>query len=125
MDLPSVEEREEIVVIHINAVGRDVAKFDVKEIANEAVDFTGAEIEGVIKEAMFNAFYEDREINTKDIVDVLHNTIPIAKTKAEEIEFLRNWAKDRARIANGKLVEQRKLKNQKRSLTKEKHWEAS
>lgn len=99
-DLPVIEERIEIFNIHVNKVGREPKKYDVKKLAAETVGFSGAEIESVIYAAMRKAFMEDREFNTKDILTSIKETVSLSMTKKEEIIALRNWAKDRARWAS-------------------------
>lgn len=100
IDLPDINEREEIFKIHLTKIKREVKKFHLKELAKQTEGFTGAEIEGTIIEAMYAAFYEDKEITTKDILTAIRDKPLMIKTKYEEITALRNWAKGRARIAN-------------------------
>jgi SpoVK/Ycf46/Vps4 family AAA+-type ATPase len=100
--LPSQEDIKSIIKIHLKKVGRDPKKFNIQKIAAKMVHFTGAEVENCIKEALYNAFFEDREITTEDIINVAKNTVPIVQTRSEEIQALEKWAKDRARFASDK-----------------------
>lgn len=100
VDLPSEDERREIFKIHLAKVGRDPKGFNLKELAKQSEQFTGAEIESVIQESLAIAFTEDREITTKDISALLPHTPIIAKTKESEIAALRRWASGKARLAN-------------------------
>jgi len=101
IDLPSRAERRDIFDIHLRRRGRHSRHFDLEKLARDSVGFTGAEIEAAIISAMYNAFPEDRDINTDDIISALEETIPLSKTAREQIEYIRNWAATRARPASG------------------------
>jgi ATP-dependent 26S proteasome regulatory subunit len=99
VDLPGKDEREEIFRIHLVKRGRDPANFDVAACAVSSPDFSGAEIEEAINSALYDAFYEGKEVTTEHIVRALSETVPLAKTMDEQIHRLRNWAEGRARGA--------------------------
>ena len=70
-------------------------------MVKESQNFTGAEIESSIEAAMYEAFSDNkRDINTKDILLSLKNSVPIAIIMKEEIDALRKWASERARSAS-------------------------
>jgi ATP-dependent 26S proteasome regulatory subunit len=101
VDLPNIEERKTIFKIHLEKRNRDSNNFDINLLAKESNNFTGAEIESSIEAAMYEAFSDDkREINTKDILLSLKNSVPIAVIMKEEIAALRLWASERARSAS-------------------------
>lgn len=99
-DLPTQQEREDILRIHIKKFGRLPEQFDVGKIANMAVDFSGAELAQVVVDALYWAFQRDREPNTQDLLDAVQRTHPLSKTMPERIESVREWAKGRAVPAN-------------------------
>ena len=101
VDLPNESEREKIFIIHLNQRNRDCKKFDIHSLVKESQNFTGAEIESSIEAAMYEAFSDNkRDINTKDILLSLKNSVPIAIIMKEEIDALRKWASERARSAS-------------------------
>ena len=101
VDLPSEFERRKIFEIHLFKRNRDVNRFDMELLAKSSVNFTGAEIESSIEAAMYEAFSDNkRDINTKDILLSLKNTVPISVTMKEQIDYLRKWASERARNAS-------------------------
>ena len=59
------------------------------QLSNE---FSGAEIEQVVIEAMRLGFNENREFNNEDIIVSVQNLVPLAKTKSKEINLLKTWA---------------------------------
>lgn len=119
VDLPSAEERVEILGIHIGKTGRDLANFKgYEKLAGEvAAGYTGAELEAIVKQAMFDAFSEgQREFTSKDIEKAISQTVPLIKTKAKEIADLRAWASNKARQANvGEIVQVTAIPERKRS----------
>lgn len=98
--LPSKQDIIEILKIHLRKVGRNPDNFNIEKIADCMTYFTGAEVASTVKEAMYNAFYEDREVNTEDMIKVAKEVIPLYKLKAEEISEMEKWAKYRARFAS-------------------------
>lgn len=100
VDLPNDNERKEIFQIHIRKTGRDPKKFNLDQLVNKTVDYTGAEIQNAVEEGMYSAFFRDEEYTTKDILLAVDNLPKLAETKREEIKALRAWSKGRARMAN-------------------------
>ena len=103
VDLPNSEERTAIFKIHLKLRKRDAL---AEQITAECVPvlttdgFTGSEIEGIIKEAMFNAFDEGRDIGMTDLMDAAVATTPLSVTAGEKIKAIREWASTRARFAS-------------------------
>lgn len=100
VDLPDEAEREAIARIHVTRRKRDLELLDPKAISLICRDFSGAEIEQSIVDAMFRAYSEDREVTLEDIKAAAEATMPLAVTMSEDIAKLRAWAKGRARYAN-------------------------
>jgi len=100
IDLPTEPERAKIFDIHIRLKKRDAGKFDIPALAKAADQFSGAEIEQVILSAMYRAFAEDREFTSQDIAQEIGRTVPLAVTAKEKIQYLRDWARQRARPAS-------------------------
>jgi SpoVK/Ycf46/Vps4 family AAA+-type ATPase len=100
VDLPSREERIEVFRIHLLKRRRDAARFDLDVLADHSHNFSGAEIEEAINSALYDAFYERRDITTEHVLNVLAQTVPLAKTMDEQISRLRAWADGRARNAS-------------------------
>lgn len=120
-DLPDKAERVAIARIHVERRKRKTDDLDPETIATICDDFSGAEIEQVIIDAMFRAYSEDREVNLKDIQTAAEATMPLSKTMAEDIKKLREWAKGRARMANKRSVDAPSADGVKRAaITKDK-----
>jgi SpoVK/Ycf46/Vps4 family AAA+-type ATPase len=100
VDLPQLEERAEIFRIHLQKRGRDASKFDLPELAQRSEGYSGAEIEQAVIAALYDAFDENRDINTTDVESTLQTMVPLSRTMEEEIHGLREWASTRARPAS-------------------------
>lgn len=105
IDLPSKNERKEIFGIHLKKRKRDPKKFDVEALAEATPGFSGAEIEQLVVEALFDAFDASRDLKTDDLLKAARATVPLSMTMREKITYLRNWAETRARMASSEPVE--------------------
>lgn len=101
VDLPTRQIREEILRIHIKKKGRDLADYDVAALAEQSVGFSGAELEEAVREGLYDAYSEGRELATRHIAQAIQQTFPLSRTMRDQIEGLRKWAKVRARLATG------------------------
>ncbi|MGO8702315.1 MAG: AAA family ATPase [Candidatus Brocadiia bacterium] len=99
IDLPAAAERREIFSIHLQKRKRDPAKFDLDELADASLGFSGAEIEESIVSALFDVYYEKKDLTTEALVKSLRASVPLSKTMSEDIAELRRWADGRARPA--------------------------
>lgn len=100
--LPSQDEREAIFAVHLNRLRpHNLEKFDMKRLAYETPEFSGAEIEQTIIEAMHLGFSQNRDFSTDDILMAASQIIPLARTAREQIAFLEQWASSgKARLAS-------------------------
>jgi SpoVK/Ycf46/Vps4 family AAA+-type ATPase len=97
VDLPSKDARVEILNIHLKAKKRNPEDFLVDYLASETAQFSGAELEAVVLKGLHYAFADGkRPLTTDDLMSGVHNTIPLAVTRKEDIDALREWAKTRA-----------------------------
>lgn len=100
VNLPSRDERQDIFRIHLAKRARTPDDFDIELLAQKTEGFSGAEIEACVIAGMFEAFSNNREVTTADILDAVQTTIPLSVTMEEEINAIRDWAKGRARPAS-------------------------
>jgi len=94
VDLPSGEEREEILGIHLNKRKQDGASFDMEELVLKTRDFSGRNIEQGILMAMTRSFSESRPLTQDDLVSTFEGIIPTSKTKKAEIETMRTFVEN-------------------------------
>lgn len=109
VDLPSAKERENIFDIHLRNKGRDhkALGLDMGKLVKASEGFSGAEIEEVVNEALFNAYADgQKDVTMKNLLDCMNATSPLSRTMAETIANLRKWAEQRARFASKEKPEQ-------------------
>jgi SpoVK/Ycf46/Vps4 family AAA+-type ATPase len=93
LNLPTREEREAIFEVHLKKVREGAIKnFELPLLSQLSKEFSGAEIEQVIIEAMRLGFNEKREFNNEDILISIQNLIPLARTKSKELNALKEWS---------------------------------
>lgn len=101
IDLPTEDERIQILGAALAAHKRQDVDIDYTEVAAACDSFTGAEIAAIVPDAMFAAFREDgREVATTDLLRAAATVVPLARTASAKIEALRTWAEGRARPAS-------------------------
>jgi SpoVK/Ycf46/Vps4 family AAA+-type ATPase len=96
VDLPNQGERKQILAIQLNKRKRNPATFDLDRIGAAAKGYSGAEIDAAVQTAMYAAYSQKAEVTTEHLLNALGATVPLSTTRAEEIEALRAWARDRA-----------------------------
>lgn len=93
LDLPAKEEREAIFDVHLGRFRpQTVGGFQTKLFGDLSRDFSGAEIEQVVIEAMRIGFNENREFTNQDVISAIQNVVPLAKTKSAELNQLKKWS---------------------------------
>lgn len=86
--LPNSTEREKIFDIHINKRRpQDLKYIKVNELCAKTEGFSGADIEGVVKDAVESAFADDKEsIQTSDILEAIKNTHSLSEIMKDALE---------------------------------------
>ncbi len=100
--LPNQEERSQIFSVHLNKYRpHNTRAYDIERLAYETPDFSGAEIEQGIIEAMHIGFSQNRDFTTDDILEAASQIVPLAQTAQQEIQVLQEWAASgKARLAS-------------------------
>jgi SpoVK/Ycf46/Vps4 family AAA+-type ATPase len=96
VDLPSQDERKQVLSIQLSKRKRNSAEFDLDELATRARGFSGAEIDAAIQTALYAAYSEKTSLTTQSLLDALAQTVPLSTMRAEEVQALREWAETRA-----------------------------
>jgi SpoVK/Ycf46/Vps4 family AAA+-type ATPase len=100
--LPSQEERQAIFEVHLSRLRpHKLGEYDLGRLAYETPDFSGAEIEQTLIEAMHIGFSQNRDFDTDDVLAAASQMVPLARTAQEQIAVLQNWAAaGKARMAS-------------------------
>jgi AAA+ superfamily predicted ATPase len=101
VELPSDNERMEIIRIHLARKGVPLNIFDYAPLVKVTEGFNGAEIEQGVIQALFRAFSENRSIKQNDLFIALEGIVPLSTTMKEQIKTLERWAFNRALRAGG------------------------
>jgi SpoVK/Ycf46/Vps4 family AAA+-type ATPase len=98
LNLPTETERKEIFKVHLQRLRPSrLREFDLGLLARQAKDFSGAEIEQVIIDAMHRAFGrgtngQRQDFTTEDILRSTEETVPLAAIARAQILDLKQWA---------------------------------
>ncbi|KAK0173110.1 hypothetical protein PV328_006353 [Microctonus aethiopoides] len=123
--LPTKDEREKILEVLCNAHGIDISELDLKILAENSVNFTGADLNAVLTQAQMNLFAENSQlisnenleaiegikISQSDLVKSLEVTQP-SLTAAEIAKFHKIYSK----FSKGDGFTEDLLKNLKSTL---------
>jgi ATP-dependent 26S proteasome regulatory subunit len=96
VDLPGPEVRSALFALHLKKRGRDAAAFDLLKLAATSEGFSGAEIEQAIVAGLYTAFSQKQQLTTEILIAEIRGTQPLSVTRAEDIQAIRDWAKNRA-----------------------------
>jgi len=105
VDLPSEDERLEILKIHLKRRGFDPEKFDLERMRRFTRGWSGAECEQCVVAAVTAAKLEDREVATADLIAVASQIVPLSRTMKEQVDHIRSWAHERAVRASPREVQ--------------------
>jgi SpoVK/Ycf46/Vps4 family AAA+-type ATPase len=93
MALPSRDERQSIFDVHLKRFRpNSTQNYQISLLSELSKDFSGAEIEQVVIDAMRLGFSERRDFTNEDIIISIQNVVPLAKTKSKEIKLLQDWS---------------------------------
>lgn len=113
VDLPSYDQRIEVTECLLLRKKQNPDNFALNEIAGYSQDYSPAEIEKAINNALFVAFSDNkRSLSTNDIISEIGKFPPLYSTRKEEIDKMRTWAigengkGGRAVLANKPCVKQ-------------------
>ncbi len=110
VDLPTEKEREKIFQVHLNKKLnsgniRHEVKADpetLKMLAELTEGFSGAEIEQVVIAGLYEAFFNDRGLESEDLKKSIRDTVPLSVLQKEQIKSLKEWAGNRAVLATAR-----------------------
>lgn len=96
VDLPTSEERKDILKIHLKRNGLDASKYDLILLASATRGWNGAEIEQAAIQARVTAHANRTEVTQNDLLAAFGKIIPLSRTMEEQIKAIRSWARTRA-----------------------------
>lgn len=101
VNLPTPAERRAILNVLLRRYGQRQPGLVTEDLVRRLDRYTGAEIEYVITEAMYEAFADgQRPVTADDLVAATTRVLPLADQMRAEIEELRKWGRANARPAS-------------------------
>jgi SpoVK/Ycf46/Vps4 family AAA+-type ATPase len=91
VNLPQQQERIDILKIHLELLKRDPRKFNLEQLSEHSKDLSGREIEQVLREAMYDAYSQGKDLSTEIILNVLIHKTNLLTTMAEQLKYLLDW----------------------------------
>ena len=92
VDLPSPQNRRDILTIHLKKRCLDPARFDLDALTKATEGFSGSEIEQAIVSAMYSAHAQGRTVSHPDVLAEIQQTRPLSVVMGEKVDELRQWA---------------------------------
>lgn len=100
VDLPGAEVREDIFRIHLARRELQAPLFNLSQLALASEGFSGAEIEQAVVSAVYAAAARQQDVTDAHVLEALAQTSPLSVVMAERLQGLRDWARDRAVMAD-------------------------
>ncbi|MCU0783835.1 MAG: AAA family ATPase [Verrucomicrobia bacterium] len=92
VDLPSPQNRRDILGIHLSKRCLTPKQFDLDALVSATDGFSGSEIEQAIVSAMYTAHAQGRTVTQTDLLAELQQTKPLSVVMAEKVDEIRAWA---------------------------------
>ena len=95
VDFPDEDERVAILEVHLKKRKKDDLKIDVKQLAGRTDGFSGADLEGVIKDAIEDAFLDNKaDLKTAHLLESIEKNKPHAMMMKSTVEEYRKKFKE-------------------------------
>ena len=95
------EDYLNVMMLHLKRRGYDAESIDLDSLSEAMDGFSGAEIEQVIISSIYTIFSDHGPLSTALLLEEASKTCSLLKTRFEQIQTLREWAKERTVLANG------------------------
>ena len=114
--MPDKDARAEILKIHIKKKGRDPKNYDINSISEGLNNYSPAEIEQIVKNAVTNSFYDGVELDNEHIKDASYEISIVYDTFKDEMKALDQWVKKNNITVAGPTAKKEKKKTSKKSV---------
>ncbi|WP_249962515.1 AAA family ATPase [Histophilus somni] len=83
---PNNKERKQILAIHLNKAKQDKDKFDLAALARLCKDYSGADIENAVYDAVKTAFLsKEKQLTQHLLTQAIEKTVPLRKTLKDKV----------------------------------------
>jgi SpoVK/Ycf46/Vps4 family AAA+-type ATPase len=98
---PTEEERADIIKIHVERRGHELTDSEYLRIAEHTVDYVGAELEAIVKDALIASFHKKEKTLTADeVIRQAKGLVPLSKAFADKVKAMETWARNNAKPAS-------------------------
>jgi AAA+ superfamily predicted ATPase len=95
VDLPTADERANILTIHLRTRKQDPSAFDLPRLAEATEGFSGAEIEQAVIAALYRSLHVKAPVTTDSLLETIAATVPLSVSRREDVARLRDLARGR------------------------------
>ena len=96
IDLPNDKERLDILRIDLQKRNLPIKGIDLARLVRESAGFSGAEIEQVVIASLYSVLEANgKSVTTDQILEEIRKTVPLSRSRKEQVDALRNFAQDR------------------------------
>lgn len=95
VDLPDAATREQLLALHLKKRSLETSQFDLAGLVAVSDGFSGAEIEQAIVAALYAAYAAKAPLNDFLLRAELKQTRPLSVLMGEQMQALRDWARQR------------------------------
>ncbi|MGG4095453.1 AAA family ATPase [Paenibacillus lautus] len=105
VDLPTEQEREEIIKIYIRkGLKMDIEPDLMSRLVQLSEGFAGADLEAAVRDVVKQAIVKgDDSITAETFINYFANVVPLSQTSPEQVESIRSWGRERA-VPAGKAI---------------------
>ena len=95
VDFPNQSERAEILEVHLRKRKKDGSRIDAQQLARKTDGFSGADLEGIVKDAVEQAFLDGKaDLKTSHLLDSMEKNKPHAMMMKDRAEKYRKKFKE-------------------------------
>ena len=105
VDLPNKTERRKILEVHLKKRKVNYSSINLEKLSVETENFSGSDLEGIIKEAVETAFIEKKAITTELLMQIRNETKSIYEIQEAKIKAMREKLNE-YKIKSASLAEQ-------------------
>lgn len=91
---PGDQARRQIIEIHLRTRLLDPRRFELDELVKLTFGFTGAEIEQLVLDSAYDAFYEGQRATMDDLLRNLRRTRPLVKSLGRQMQRILEMLED-------------------------------
>lgn len=98
VDLPDADDRQAVLQVY-GVASWTPAPETMAKVLDASEGFSGSELQACVAQARLQAHIAARPVQWSDLLEVIHNEVPLSKARAAEIQALQSWGQINAKPA--------------------------